>query len=288
MWYDRSGKLIGPAGDKAFNLLSVRLSPDGFRLASEAGESQSEIWIYDRNRSVNTRLTFGPSQNSSPIWSPDGQWIAYAGVRTKNGLFRKPANGMGQEEMLLEGDSASRNPFDWSPDGKFLLFGTGDGTAVGQTWVLPLTGDRKPVPLTQNTYVTNSARFSPDGNWVAYGSNESARFEVYVMPFDGGTGKWQISTQGGIQPIFRRDGKELFYWSPDNTLISVPITLKPQGVEVGAAHPLFRFNNPLGTVGIVSPYDTSADGQRFVLITTPEQSPRPITLVTNWTAELKK
>jgi Tol biopolymer transport system component len=287
MWYDRTGKLIGPASEKAINLLSVRLSPDGSRLASEAGESQSEIWIYDRNRSVNTRLTFGPSQNSAPVWSPDGQWVAYVGVRTKNGLFRKPANGMGQEEMLLEGDPASRNPFDWSPDGKSMLFGVGDGTAKSQIFVLPITGDRKPVPLTQDTYVTNSARFSPDGHWVAYASNESGRFEVYVMPFAGGTGKWQVSTQGGIQPIFRHDGKELFYWSPDNTLISVPITLKPNGVEVGAAHPLFRFNNSLGTVGITSPYDVSPDGQRFVLITTPEQTPRPITLVTNWTAELK-
>jgi eukaryotic-like serine/threonine-protein kinase len=287
VWYDRSGKQIAPASEKVFNLLSVRISPDGTRLATEAGESQSEIWIYDRNRAVNTRLTFGPSQNSSPVWSPDGQWIAYAGVRAKNGIYRKSANGMGQEEQLLEGDSTARNPFDWSPDGKSLLFGVGDFTAKGQIWVLPLTGDRKPVPLTQDTYVTNSTRFSPDGHWVAYASNESGRLEVYVMPFGGGTGKWQVSTTGGLQPVWRRDGKELFYWSQDNTLVAVPITLKPDGIEVGAAHPLFRFNNPVGMVGIISPYDVSADGQRFVLITTPEQTPRPITLVTNWTAELK-
>jgi len=287
MWYDRSGKQIGAAGEKVFNLISLRLSPEGKRLATEAGESQSEIWIYDRGRAVNTRLTFGPSQNSSPVWSPDGRWIAYAGVRSKNGLYRKPANGMGQEETLLEGDAAQKTPFDWSPDGKSLLFGVGDGTVKGQVWVLPLARDRKPVPLTQDTYVTNSARFAPDGHWVAYTSNESGRFEVYVMPFGGGTGKWQISSQGGVQPVWRHDGKELFYWSADNTLISVPIMLNPGGVQVGAAQPLFRFNNPVGLVGIVSPYDVASDGQRFVLITTPQQMPRPVTLVTNWTADLR-
>ena len=287
MLYDRSGKGVGASGDKVFNLLSVRLSPDGTRLATEAGEGNSDIWIYDRRREVNTRLTFGPSSSSSPIWSPDGQWIAFVGIRDKNNLYRKPANGMGQEELLLEGDSTQRNPFDWSGDGKSILFGVGDGTVKGQLWMLPLAGDGKPVPLTQNTYVTNSARFSPDGHWVTYSSNESGRFQVYVMHFGGGAGKWQVSSQGGLQPLWRRDGKELFFWSADNTLMSAPITLGNAGVEIGAARPLFRFNNPLGIVGVVSPYDVSADGQRFVLISTPQQTPRPITLVTNWAEELK-
>lgn len=288
VWYDRSGKQVGVAGDKVFNLLSVRISPDGSRIATEAGESQSEIWIYDRNRNVNTRFTFGPSQNTSPVWSPDGRWIAYTGVRANNGVYRKPTNGMGQEEELLPGDSRARSAFDWSPDGKSLVFGVGDFTATGQLWVLPLTGDRKPVPLMPETFVSNSARFSPDGRWLAYTSNESGRFEVYVMPFGGGTGKWQVSVQGGLQPVWRHDGKELFYWSADNMLMAAPVALNPNGVQVGSAQPLFRFNNPVGIVGIVSPYDVTADGQRFLLITTPQQTPKPITLVTNWTAELKR
>ncbi len=287
VWYDRSGKQLGTAGDKVFNLLSVRISPDGKRIATEAGESESQIWIYDRDRNVNTRLTFGPSQDSSPVWSPDGRWIAYIGVHDHNNLYRKLSNGTGEEELLLEGDATSRNPFDWSPDGKFLLFGVGDFTAKGRAWVLPLAGDRKPVPLTPDTFVTNSARFSPDGRWLAYSSNESGRFEVYVMPFGGGTGKWQVSSQGGLQPVWRRDGKELFYWTADNALMAVPITLNRDGVQLGSAQQLFRFSNPVGIVGIVSPYDATADGQRFLLITTPQQTPRPITLVSNWTAELK-
>jgi eukaryotic-like serine/threonine-protein kinase len=288
MWYDRSGKEVGAAGEKVANLVNVRLSPDGSRLATEAGDADSDIWIYDPKRQVNTRLTFGPGASTSPVWSPDGHWIAYMGVRGKNNVYRRPVSGVGQEELLLEGDSTNRNPLDWSADGKFLLIGVGDLSSTGRIWVLSLAGDRKAVPVTQSAFQAISAKFSPDGHWLAYSSNESGRQEVYVMPFGSGTGKWQISSSGGTQPVWRRDGKELFYWSTDNNLMSVPITLKPGLVEVGAAHPLFRFNNPVGVIGVVSPYDVTTDGQRFVLITTPQQTPRPVTLVTNWMADLKQ
>jgi Tol biopolymer transport system component len=287
VWYDRSGQEVGTAGEKTLNLFAVRLSPDGTRLLSESGEANSDLWIYDLKRQVNTRFTFGPGASSSPVWSPDGKWIVYTGVRGKNNFYRKLANGMGQEELLLEGSGENRATFDWSPDGNFILFGVGDLISSGQAWVLPLTGDRKPVLLVQSTFVSTSAKFSPDGHWVAYTSNESGRPEVYVIAFGGGAGKWQISSTGGTQPLWRRDGKELFYWSAENTVVSVPMALKPGGIEVGAAHPLFRFNSPVGNIGILSPYDVTADGQRFVLIVSPQQVTTPITLVTNWTAELK-
>jgi Tol biopolymer transport system component len=140
---------------------------------------------------------------------------------------------MGEEESLLDGDNTTRNPLDWSPDGKYVLFGVGDLSSKGQVWVLPLSGDRKPVPLTQENVVVGSARFSPDGHWVAYSSAESGRQEVYVMPFHHEAGKWQISSTGGVQPIWRANGRELFYWSAENTLMSVPITLEPSAVKVG-------------------------------------------------------
>jgi Tol biopolymer transport system component/predicted Ser/Thr protein kinase len=287
MWYDRSGKQIGPASEKVTNLLSVRLSRDGSRLATEAGDGNGDIWIYERKREVNTRITFGPGTSSSPVWSPDGKWIAYVGIRGKsNNLYRKSSNGVGQEELLLEGDAGQRNPVDWSPDGKFLLFDEGDGTAKGQLFLLPVAGERKTSPITQSIFLSNTGVFSPDGHWIAYASNESGRFEVYVIPFGGNGGKWQISRAGGLHPIWRRDGKELFFWSPNNDLMSVSLAIKGGVVEVGATHSLFRFNNPVGNVGIISPYDVSPDGQRLVLITTPEIS-RPVALVTNWTAELK-
>jgi dipeptidyl aminopeptidase/acylaminoacyl peptidase len=287
-WYDSSGKKLGTASEKVFNLNSVRLSPDGTRLATEAGDANSEIWINELNRQVNARLTFGSGASSTPVWSPDGRWIAYGGTRGKNNLYRKASNGMGEEELLLEGDAMNRLPSDWSPDGKSLLFGVGDFASSGQIWMLPLEGDRKPVPLVQGNFVAASARFSPDGHWLAYNSTESGRPEVYVMPFGSGAGKWQVSGAGGALPLWRHDGKELFYWSLDNTLVSVPIQVKIDAVEVGTPHALFRLRSPLGNVGLISPYDVTADGQRFIVIETPEQASKPITLVTNWTSELKQ
>jgi len=289
MWYDRSGKRLGAEGEKALNLVAVRLSPDGSRLATEAGEASDDIWVYDRKRQVNTRLTFGPGTSSSPVWSPDGKWIAYNGVRGNDiDLLRKPVNGLGTEELLLKGNANSRNPLDWSPDNQFLLFAEGDLQSTGQVWLLPMVGDRKPIPLIQNQFVVSGAKFSPDGRWLAYSSNDSGRQEVYVTSFRGASGKWQISTTGGVQPMWRRDGKELFYWSADNGLTAVPITLKNDGIETGSPHQLFRFNNPVGIVGVISPYDFTPDGQRFVLLTTPEDKPRAVALVSNWAAELKQ
>ncbi|MBZ5597514.1 MAG: serine/threonine-protein kinase [Acidobacteriia bacterium] len=287
-WYDRSGKELGTAGEKVFNLNSVRLSPDSTRLATEAGDANSDIWINELKRQVNTRLTFGSGASSTPVWSPDGRWVAYVGTRGKNNIYRKASNGMGQEELLLEGDNLNRAPSDWSPDGKFLLFGIGDFASSGQIWVLPLEGDRKPISLVPGNFVAANARFSPDGHWVAYNSTESGRPEVYVMPFGSGAGKWQVSGSGGVLPVWRHDGKELFYWSLDNNLVSVPIQLKKDAVEVGAPHPMFRLRNPLGNVGLISPYDATGDGQRFVVIETPQIASKPITLVTSWTAELKQ
>ena len=188
---------------------------------------------------------------------------------------------------MWEGDAETRYPLDRSPDGQTLLFGVGNLSSNGRLWALSLNGDRKPAPLTPESYAINSARFSPDGRWIAYSSNETGRPEVFVMPFSSDAGKWQISTNGGAQPTWRRDGKEIFFWSSDNTLIAAPITLKPGEVEVGNPQTLFRPYNYVGSVGVLSPYDVTADGQRFVLIMTPEQTPRPITLVTNWNTELK-
>jgi len=295
MWYDRTGKQVTTAGARAFNLNSIRLSPDGSRVASESGENNADIWIYDLKRDVNTRLTYGAGSSSSPVWSPDGRWIAYIGVRSSvstssskaNAIFRKLANGAGEEELILEGENTNRILGDWSPDGGSLLFTVGDMVATGQIWLVPVIGPRKPVPLVQGPFIAGSPRFSPDGRWVAYSSTESGRVEVYVIPIVG-SGKWQISNTGGSGPVWRRNGKELYYWSTDNSLMSVSLSLKPGVVEIGSSHVLARWNNAIGNIGMSSPLDVSLDGQRFVVVAVGQQPSRPINLVTNWVSELKQ
>jgi Tol biopolymer transport system component len=292
MWYDRAGKELGAAGLKGFNLNSVRLSPDGSRLAVESGETTSDVWVYDLRRNVNTRLTFGTGgASSSPVWSPDGRWIAYVGVRTNSNatsIYRKLANGGDQEELVLGGDDSQKVLGDWSPDGKSLLFTVGDTVATGEIWMAPLVGDRKSVSLVRGNFVATSPRFSPDGHWIAYSSTESGRPEVYIIPFGGRPGKWQISSGGGTQPVWRRDGRELFFWSADNSLMSVTLSLKANVPEANDGRVLFRWNNPVNRIGISSPLDVINDGRRFVAIAVGPEPSRPITLVTNWDAELKK
>jgi Tol biopolymer transport system component len=292
-WYDRSGKVVGATAEKTYNFNHVRLSPDGLKVAGDPGESLNDIWVYDVARNVGTRLTFEGSQDA-PIWSPDGKWIAHN--RLENGhfnIYRKPANGMGQAELLLEGDqkNVTNWPTDWSPDGKSLLYAVGDLVGAAQIWELPLTGnERKPRPLMPSSFMTLEARFSPDGRWIAYTSNESGRFEVYVIPSSIRGGKWQISISGGDKPVWRRDGKELFYLTSDSNLMSVSISLGATSVEVGAAHRLFTLAGTVtgGIGGLQFPYDVTPDGKRFVIVTAEQTKIQPITLVTNWTAELKK
>ncbi len=291
-WYDRSGKNIGLAGDKTLNLNHVRLSPDGLKIAADLGESLTDIWIYDAQRGVSTRFTFGPSSSTSPVWSRDGKWIVYGSLYAHINIYRKSASGVGQAELLLEGNEKSVQnwPSDLSPDGRSLLYAAGDLVGSAQLWELPLSGnDRKPKPLMPSGFITMEARYSPDGHWIAYTSNESGKFEVYAIPSSGIGGKWQISSGGGQQPLWRRDGKELFYLSSDDKLMSVPVKLNADSVQADAARPLFSLANSILPVnGLVTPYDVTADGKRFVVATIEQGKTFPINLVTNWTAALQK
>jgi Tol biopolymer transport system component len=291
-WYDRSGKSLGTAIDRVLNLSHVHISPDGRRVVVDSGESLTDIWTYDVQRQVSTRLTFGPGNLTAPVWSPDGKWIAYNNLENGHlNIYRKPANGMGQQSLLLEGDATNVqiSPNDWSPDGKSLIYVVGDMVGAAQLWELPLTGDdRKPRPFAPSNFIMMEARFSPDSRWIAYTSNESGRFEVYVIPSSGSGGKWQISTTGGQQPVWRRDGREIFYLATDNSLMSVPILLEAESVEAAAARRLFPLANTIaGNNGLLSPYDVTPDGKRFLVVTADQAKTPPITLVTNWTAELR-
>ena len=187
--------------------------------------------------------------------------------------------------MLLE-DNLDKYPTSWSPDGRFILYRTGGGQTGSELFVLPLSGDRKPVPFLNTQFNEGFGQFSPDGRWVAYRSNESGRNEIYVAPFPGPGGKWQISTAGGDRPRWRHDGTEIFYLAPDNKLMAAAVNGKGASFEVGAVKPLFRDARRDRSALSVR---VSADGQRFLINTAPEQAASaPITVVLNWTAGLKK
>jgi len=287
VWFDRTGKQTGVLGDSAA-YADLELSPDGKR-ASVSIPAQPinarDIWLYDVARGLRTRFTFDPASEYGSLWSPDGSRVVFNSNRKGHyDLYQKDSSGAGAEEVLLE-DNVNKYPASWSPDGRFILYLT-FGTPTGfDLFVLPLTGDRKPIPFLNTKFNEGPGEFSPDGRWVAYTSDESGKNEVYVARFPGPGGKWQISTGGGNFPRWRRDGTEIFYLSLDNKLMSAAANGKGSGFEVGAVKPLFQTR----VAGQRYEYDVSSDGQRFLINTFPEQvASAPITVVVNWTAGLRK
>jgi Tol biopolymer transport system component len=231
---------------------------------------------------VRTRLTFDAADDDSPVWSPDGRRIAFRSSRgSRRDLYEQASNGSGSATELFL-DASNKTPLSWSPNGKYLLFaGEGGG---GRLWVLPLTGRRNPVPLHETRFRESEGQFSPDGGWVAYVSNESGRDEVYVTPFPGQSMRSQISTAGGRQPRWRRDGRELFYLAPDSRLMAVAVTIRGSKVEAGAPEPLFT----VLSTGPGAAYAVSPDGQQF-LVAAADASPAPaLNVVVNWPGALKR
>ena len=287
VWFDRTGKQIGVLGDPAANS-GIELSPDGRQasvsIPDDAGKGR-DIWLYDVARGLRTRFTFDRANALASIWSPDGSRVVFdTGRKGHQDLYQKASSGAGAEEVLLE-DNLDKYPTSWSPDGRFLLYASIGGPTGLDLFVLPLFGDRKPFPFLQTQFNESSGRFSPDGRWVAYSSNESGRYEVYCAPFPGPGGKWQISTAGGVWPRWRSDGNEIFYLAPGRELMAAAVNGKGSSFEVGAVKQLFQTR----ATGLEDRYAVSADGQRFLINTTPEQAASaPITVVLNWTAGLKK
>ena len=285
-WYDRQGRKLGALGTGTYH--GSRLSPDGTRLAVDFGDPNREIWIFDLHRDVKTRLTFVGGIDAAPVWSPDGTRIAFAALSggTNSDVLVKKSNGEGQDEPL---DVAADNkiPTDWSPDGHFLLLDY-NYNALSQLYVLALTGDRKPYPFSKSQFPQRSGHFSPNGRWIAYTSRESGRDEVYVAPFPGPGGKWQISSTGGRMPRWRRDGRELFFISEDGFLMAAEVASEQSKFDVKNVRPLFSVNPAPEASERAGAYDVSADGTRFIFAASNDENPPPITFVLNWPAELKK
>jgi eukaryotic-like serine/threonine-protein kinase len=285
VWFDRTGKQVGMLGDAAA-YSDLEFSPDGKRASvsiQEAGKGR-DIWLYEITRGLRTRFTFDSADDLESIWSPDGSQIVFNSRRKGHlDLYQKASSGAGTEEVLVE-DNLDKYPLNWSPDGRFILY-VSSGTN-NSLFALPLSGDRKPFPFLKTQFNGVFAQFSPDGRWVAYQSNVSGRAEVYVAPFPGPGGQWQISTAGGSLPRWRRDGAEIFYLDPDNNLMAAAVNGKGESFDVGGVKPLFGTHSAGG--GRYR-YDVSADGQRFLINTALQQSiSAPITVVLNWTAGLKK
>ncbi len=288
-WYDRMGKQT-MAIDQANIYTDLRLSPDGKRIAFSLydGKTRSgQIWIYDKGRSLFTRLTFGLGSHRLPAWSPDGRSIVFSSDRNgKFGLYLRASSGAGSEEVLLK-SNLSIHASDWSRDGQYLAYYANDAKTSGDLWILPMnsTNERKPFPFLQTEFNETRPNFSPDGRWVSYQSNESGTNEIYVRPFPGPASKWQVSTNGGSRPRWRQDGKGLFYLGNDNKIYAAEIKLNSTTAEVGSVVPLFQTNAFVG--GFRDGYDVSADGQRF-LVSELEQQTAPVTVVLKWPGEIKK
>jgi Tol biopolymer transport system component len=293
---DRNGKRLGTVGAPG-DLFSHRISPDGQRLAVAVLDSSVvnyQLWTYDMFRARETRLTFGPNRSRTPVWSPDGKTVVFA-INTKGpyDLYEKRTDSTGSEELLVE-TQASKYPTDWSADGRFIAYCSGSGWDKTSVWILPRTGDRKPYIFLEGDHNTGEARFSADGRWMVYTSDESGRAEVYVTPFPAASSKWQVSTAGGSSPKWRRDGKEIFYLSADSRLLAAQVDAGGDIFQVKGVLPLFqvflrtgpsRFD--LSSTSEQIGYDSSPDGQWFVVNAPPEGSAPPITLITNWSADLK-
>jgi eukaryotic-like serine/threonine-protein kinase len=291
-WYDRAGKRSALLGDQA-DYNGVALSPDGQWAAVsvlDPAQSTSDLWLYDVARGLRTRFTSDPATEISPIWSPDSSRIIFGSGR-KGGIdvYQKPSTGAGSEEMLLEG-GLGKFPASSSPDGRFIVFVYGSAMMRrSDLWLLPLFGDKKPRPFLDTSFIETQAQFSPDGRWIAYMSSASGQFDVYVVPFPGPGNSWRVSPAGGGWPRWRRDGKEIFYVAPDNTLTAAAVNGQGSSFEVGAGRPLFQLSLRPSARLDAYPYDVSADGQRFLVNTFVEETTSTaITLVVNWTAGLKK
>jgi Tol biopolymer transport system component len=296
---DRSGKRLEVFGARGLYQNPV-LSPNQQLVAVNRADQNNDIWIEDPNRGISSRLTFDLGVDDFPLWSPDGTRIVFSSDRDGGvfQLYEKQSGGSRQEQLLLK-TGQPKMATDWSRDGRYIVYTETDATTGADLWLLPLFGDRKPVEYLRTPFNETEARVSPDGRWLAYRSDESGIEQVYVQSFPQAGSKWQVSTDGGRQPHWRGDGKELFYLSPtlDDQFMSVDVLSTPKEAAFKAAIPNQRFvinvltgPVPGGQSVQRNSYDVMRDGQRLLLNSNREVNDiRPtITVVLNWAAGLGK
>ena len=298
-WIDDQGKIIGTVGDPGEDFGSLRISPDGTRVVfsrASPNSQDSDLWILDVARGTSMRFTFGPGSNEYPVWSPDGREIVFSSNRDGGvyNLYRKPVDGSTPEQLILQ-SGQNKAAISWSQDGKFVSYQSQADPVNDQVWALPMVGDAKPIPVATTTnFDQGDPKFSPDGRYVAYVSNETGKYEIYVQEFNGSStsaapgGKWIISDGGGFWPMWRADGKELLYVGGDRmTIMSVTIDGAGHSFQAGAPRPLFhlpldRSSNGVGTVAY------TPDLKRFLVAAgVEEKNPQSFVVTLNWTSALK-
>jgi serine/threonine protein kinase len=288
VWFNRRGERLGVLGAPA-DYGDIEVAPDGKRVAvtlSDAARGRRILSLLDVARGVTARFTTTAKPEYAPIWSPDGNRIAFSCSRSSTDICQRSSNGAGAEELLLS-TNRPKVPVAWSPDGRFILYiapGVDDHQVT--LWVLPLVGDRKPFPFAEIDTLGGSGQFSRDGRWIAYVSGETGRDEVYIASFPDSGRKTRVSSSGGSYPRWRRDGTELFYITPipEAKLMSAPLVRRGAAVEVGAVRTLF---DPHVSRSGRYMYDVSPDGQRF-LVNTIDEAAQTINVVLNWPAALIK
>ena len=287
-WTDRQGREPRLMGD--MNLVSMaRLSRDGRRVAlarRQGDRGNADLWVGASDGGRAERLTFDAGNDIFPVWSPDGSQIAWASNRAGiYDIYRKASTGTGTDELLLAG-SGFKLPTDWSPDGRHILYRLVDPVTHYDLWALPMTPGAKPFPVLQTPANEAAAVLSPDGKWMAYSSDETGRYEVYVQAFPDGGGRRQISTIGGNGPLWRGDGRELYFQAPNGELTAVGID-PATGTITATPSTLFSF--PAGGILITPYYSPTSDGQRFLLSQLVQHGERtPLTVLVDWAARLTK
>ena len=289
VWVDRAGR-EEPIAMPPRPYYAARLSPDGTRVAVELQDENTDIWVHDLGRGTQTRLTFDPEEDRIPVWTPDGEHIAFASTRggTNLDIFWKPAAGTGQAELVVSAPDRSITPWSWTPDGQSLLINEG-GNDIS---MVTLGSDQTRQPVLEEAFREGVPEISPDGRWMAYRSNESGQTEVYVRPFpDVAGGKWQVSTSGGDYPAWSRDGQELFFRTLDGVaLMGVAVETEPT-FSPGIPEVVIE-GDYIYARGQGRNWDISPDGQRFLMLKNVGEgnsgataSPQ-ITVVLNWSQEL--